>query len=72
MYKALIHFHSLSLLKKKKNANFLSSIDEKIDNLQKELDELKAYKKGIIQAIFSQESENLMVEGFRVWCLKMP
>lgn len=40
-----------------KIANFLSAIDEKIENLEKELDELRAYKKGVMQAIFNEDDQ---------------
>ena len=46
-----------------KIANFLTAIDEKIQNLEKELDELKAYKKGVMQAIFNEGEEMLMGGG---------
>lgn len=52
-----------SLEEQTKIANFLSSLDDKIENLEKELEELKAYKKGVMQAIFSQKDENLMGGG---------
>jgi len=43
-----------------KIANFLTAIDEKIENLEKELDELKAYKKGVMQAIFNEDDQTQM------------
>jgi type I restriction enzyme, S subunit len=52
-----------SLEEQTKIANFLSAIDEKIENLEKELDELKAYKKGVMQAIFNEGEEMLMRGG---------
>ncbi|HEY3390593.1 MAG TPA: restriction endonuclease subunit S [Prolixibacteraceae bacterium] len=49
-----------SLAEQTKIANFLTAIDEKIENLEKELDELKAYKKGVMQAIFNEDDQTLM------------
>lgn len=49
-----------SLAEQTKIANFLSAIDEKIENLEKELDELKAYKKGVIQSIFNEDDQTQM------------
>jgi type I restriction enzyme, S subunit len=39
-----------------KIANFLSSIDEKIEKMEQELAELKSYKKGVMQLIFDNEN----------------
>lgn len=39
-----------------KISNFLSSIDEKIEKMEKELEELKTYKKGVMQLIFNNEN----------------
>lgn len=57
-----------SLAEQTKIANFLSAIDEKIENLEKELDELKAYKKGVMQAIFSEDSKTKMGGGKLLVC----
>lgn len=38
-----------------KIASFLTSVDKRIENLQLKIDNLKLYKKGIMQKIFSQE-----------------
>lgn len=46
-----------SLEEQKKIAEFLSAIDTKIENLEKELEELKAYKKGVMQALFAAASD---------------
>lgn len=46
-----------------KIANFLTAIDEKIDSLEKELNELKAYKKGVMQAIFNEDDKTQMGGG---------
>lgn len=46
-----------SLEEQKKIASFLMAIDDKIENLEKELEELKAYKKGVMQAIFAAASD---------------
>lgn len=43
-----------------KIANFLTAIDEKIENLEKELDELRAYKKGVMQSIFNEDDQTQM------------
>lgn len=51
------------LEEQKKIADFLSAIDEKIENLQKELDELKAYKKGVMQAIFNEDNTHIAMGG---------
>jgi restriction endonuclease S subunit len=40
-----------------KIANFLCALDDKIENLEKELEELKSYKKGVMQAIFVSDSD---------------
>lgn len=40
------------LEEQQKIANFLSSIDEKIDNLAAELEDLKEFKKGLLQQMF--------------------
>jgi type I restriction enzyme S subunit len=40
-----------------KIADFLSAIDEKIEKLEVELEQLKLYKKGVMQAIFAVEAE---------------
>lgn len=55
---ANIAIHLPTLKEQTKIANFLSAIDKKIENLEKELDELKAYKKGVMQAIFREGDEN--------------
>ena len=39
-----------------KIANFLSSIDEKITKMEQELQELKSYKKGVMQLIFDNKN----------------
>ena len=44
-----------TLKEQTKIANFLTSVDEKIDNISKELSLFKDYKKGMMQRIFSQE-----------------
>lgn len=41
-----------SLLEQQKIANFLASIDDKISNIEKSLEELKTYKKGLLQKMF--------------------
>lgn len=38
-----------------KIASFLTSVDKRIENLQLKIDNLKLYKKGLMQKIFSQE-----------------
>ena len=38
-----------------KIANFLSSVDERINYLNQKLEQLMLYKKGMMQKIFSQE-----------------
>lgn len=40
------------LEEQQKIANFLSSIDDKIDNLAAELENLKEFKKGLLQQMF--------------------
>lgn len=52
-----IKVHIPCLEEQKKIAEFLSAIDAKIENLEKELEELKAYKKGVMQAIFAAASD---------------
>lgn len=52
-----------SLEEQAKIADFLTAIDEKIENLEKELDELKAYKKGVMQSIFSEDDQTQMGGG---------
>lgn len=48
-YKAI---YPISLEEQEKIANFLSSIDNKIDNLAAELEDLKEFKKGLLQQMF--------------------
>lgn len=48
-YKILV---SISIEEQEKIANFLSSIDEKIENIEKEIEELKEFKKGLLQQMF--------------------
>ena len=43
------------LAEQTKIANFLSAIDEKISHINKKLDLLRQYKKGMMQKIFNQE-----------------
>lgn len=52
-----------SIEEQTKIANFLSAIDEKIENFEKELDELKAYKKGLMQSLFSEDDQTQMGGG---------
>ena len=55
-----------------KIANFLTAVDDKIDNLSKTLDSFKDYKKGMMQRIFSQEIRFKDEDGkdFSAWVEK--
>lgn len=44
-----------SMLEQQKIADFLSAVDNWIENLEQQKEKLEAYKKGIMQKIFSQE-----------------
>lgn len=50
-----IKFFCPATSEQQKIADFLGTIDESIDNLRRQKEELEAYKKGIMQKIFSQE-----------------
>ena len=52
---AEIKIYLPSLPEQTKIANFLSAIDDRITHINKKLDLLKTYKKGMMQKIFSQE-----------------
>lgn len=55
-----------------KIASFLTSVDKRIENLQLKIDNLKLYKKGIMQKIFSQEIRFKAYDGseFPEWVEK--
>lgn len=46
-----------------KIAGFLSAIDDKIDNLQQQLEKMKSYKKGIMQGLFYTDSDEKIGGG---------
>lgn len=43
-----------------KIATFLTAIDDKIENLEQQLEALKSFKKGVMQGLFSEDGEHIM------------
>ncbi len=48
-----------SLEEQQKIASFLTAIDDKIENLEQQLEALKAFKKGVMQGLFSEDGEHM-------------
>lgn len=67
---AKVKFHLPTLEEQEKIAGFLSAIDKKIENLERELEELRTYKKGVMQAIFANDADaterRIKIEGGKV------
>lgn len=49
-----------SIPEQQKIGSFLTAIDDKIENLEQQLEALKAFKKGVMQGLFSEDEEHIM------------